>query len=344
MINSNKKILSVINGNKYANPPVWLMRQAGRYLPEYKKTRQLAGSFLDLCFNPKLAAEVTLQPLNRFDLDGAILFADILLIPNSLGLKLVFKEGEGPLLETVENHSDVQKLYQGDKIHRILNPVYEAVSLIKSKLNKDVTLIGFAGSPWTVATYMIEGKGSKDHQKTKAFMANRPETFDLLINKIIESTVEYLSKQIESGVEVVKLFDSWAGSLPGSLVKKYSLDPMKSIAKNIKQKHPSIPVIVFPKGVGANYTEFTKEECFDCLALDSNLPLVWAKENIQKYLPVQGNLDPSFLISGGNMMVEEILSIKEAFSSGGHIFNLGHGITPNAEIKNVQRLVETLKK
>ena len=343
MINSNKKILGVINGNKYANPPVWLMRQAGRYLPEYKKTRQLAGSFLDLCFNPKLAAEVTLQPLKRFDLDGAILFADILLIPNSLGLKLEFKEGEGPLLETVENHSDVQKLYEGDKIHRVLNPVYEAVSLIKSKLNNDVTFIGFAGSPWTVATYMIEGKGSKDHLKTKAFMANRPETFDLLITKIIESTVDYLSKQIESGVEVVKLFDSWAGSLPGSLVKKYSLDPMKSIAKRVKQKHPSIPVIVFPKGVGANYIDFTKEECFDCLALDSNLPLSWAKENIQKHLPVQGNLDPSFLISGGDMMVEEILSIKEAFSRGGHIFNLGHGITPNAEIKNVELLLETLK-
>ncbi len=344
MPNNNKKILNSLKGEIFKSPPVWLMRQAGRYLPEYKDTRLKAGSFLDLCYNPKLASEVTLQPLKRFNLDGAILFADILLIPNSLGLKLDFKEGVGPLLETVNDRKDILSLKETAKIHDVLNPVYEAVSLIKSKLHKNITFIGFAGSPWTVATYMIEGKGSKDHQKAKAFIANMPDSFDLLISKITDATVDYLLKQIEAGVEVIKLFDSWAGSLPGTLVNKYSLQPMKKITYRIKEKYPNLPVIVFPRGVGPHYLNFAETSEFDCLALDSNLPLIWAKKNLQKKITVQGNLDPSFLVSGGKTLVEQVLAIKEAFSEKGHIFNLGHGITPNAKIKNVELLIETLNK
>ena len=343
MENNNKKLLNALKGDNHIIPPLWLMRQAGRYLPEYKETRLAAGSFLNLCYTPKLAAEVTLQPLKRFDLDGAILFADILLIPNSLGLKLNFKEGEGPVLETVNNLIDIENLITGEKIHHVLNPVYEAVSLIKAQLSKEITFIGFAGSPWTVATYMIEGKGSKDHQKTKTFMANQIESFDLLIYKIEEATIDYLSKQIEAGVEVVKLFDSWAGSLPGSLVEKYSLNPMKKIAGRIKEKYPGVPIIAFPRGIGPSYIKFSKTPEFDCLALDSNIPLVWAQKNVQNNITVQGNLDPSFLVSGGDLMIKEIISIKEAFSQGGHVFNLGHGITPNASIENVELLIKTLK-
>ena len=339
----DKHLLNILKGYKSPKPPIWLMRQAGRYLPEYKKTRKMAGSFLDLCYNPKLAAEVTLQPLKRFDLDGAILFADILLIPNSMGLKLKFEEGLGPLLETVKNLSDVEQLNATDQIHEVLNPIYETVSLVKSKLTDGITFIGFAGAPWTVATYMIEGKGSKDHQKTKVFMATMPESFDLLISKIMDATVEYLIKQIEAGVEVVKLFDSWAGSLPGTLVNKYSLEPMKEITRRIKERHPEIPVIVFPRGVGPHYEFFSLIKNFDCIALDSNLPVKWAKEKVQINNTVQGNLDPSYLISGGSSLVEQTIKIKDTFSGGGHIFNLGHGITPNAEIKNVELLIDTLK-
>ena len=343
MKNIKKPILHVLEGNRLKSPPIWLMRQAGRYLPEYKETRSLAGTFLDLCYNPKLAADVTLQPLKRFDLDGAILFADILLIPNSMGLKLKFEEGVGPLLETINNFDDVEKLNATEQIHNILNPIYDTVSLVKSKLDGGITFIWFAGAPWTVATYMIEGKGSKDHQKTKVFMASMPKSFDLLISKVVDATVEYLLKQIEAGVEVVKLFDSWAGSLPGTLVKKFSLEPMKEIAKRIKKRHPHIPIIVFPRGVGAHYEHFSVINEFDCIALDSNLPLEWAKEKVQINNTVQGNLDPSYLVSGGLSLVEETMKIRETFSDRGHIFNLGHGITPNAEIKNVEYLIDILK-
>ncbi len=232
----NKILLKTLFGHKNKTPPIWLMRQAGRYLPEYKETRKKAGSFLDLCYNPKLATEVTLQPLRRFDLDGAILFADILLIPNALGQNLEFIEGKGPSLKPIKNFSDYKNLKEVNKIHDILNPVYDAVSNIKSKLAKNITFIGFAGSPWTVSTYMIEGQGSKDHIKTKIFMLQHPEIFDKLILKIEKATVEYLSKQIIAGVDAVKIFDSWAGSLPGHYLEKYSLNPMKNIAKELKKK------------------------------------------------------------------------------------------------------------
>ena len=332
----------IINKNTKINP-IWIMRQAGRYLPEFRKIRKINQDFIELCLNEKLSAEITLQPLKRFNLDGAILFADILLIPNSMGLKLKFEEGVGPLLETVNNFHDVEQLHATDQIHKVLNPIYDTVSLVKSKLNKEVTFIGFAGAPWTVATYMIEGRGSKDHQKTKVFMASMPDSFDLLISKIVDATTDYLMKQIEAGVEVVKLFDSWAGSLPGTLVYKYSLEPMKEIAMRIKRSYPHIPVIVFPRGVGPHYEQFSVINDFDCIALDSNLPLIWAKEKVQINNTVQGNLDPAYLISGGSALIEEAMKIKEAFSTGGHIFNLGHGITPNAEIKHVECLIDTLK-
>ena len=339
----NKILLKTLFGHKCKTPPIWLMRQAGRYLPEYKETRKKAGSFLDLCYNPKLATEVTLQPLRRFDLDGAILFADILLIPNALGQHLEFVEGRGPILRPIKNFSDYKHLKEVDKIHDILNPVYDAVSNIKSKLEKNITFIGFAGSPWTVSTYMIEGQGSKDHIKTKTFMLQHPDIFDKLILKIEKATVEYLSKQIIAGVDAVKIFDSWAGSLPGHYLEKYSLNPMKNIAKELKKRFPKIPLIVFPRGVGPMYETFSKIKEFNCIAVDSNIDITWAKKNIQNNNVIQGNLDPAYLVSGGKELVNKTIDIVENFSTGGHIFNLGHGITPNAKIENVELLIKTIK-
>ena len=339
----NKNLLKTLLGKKVKTPPIWLMRQAGRYLPEYKETRKKAGSFLDLCYNPKLATEVTLQPLRRFNLDGAILFADILLIPNSLGQHLEFVEGKGPILKPIQNISDFKILKKVENIHDTLNPVYDAVSNIKSKLEKNITFIGFAGSPWTVSTYMIEGQGSKDHIKTKAFMLQHPDIFDKLILKIEKATIEYLSKQIIAGVDAVKLFDSWAGSLPGSYLEKYSLIPMKNIAKELKKRFPKIPIIVFPRGVGPMYKKFSEIKEFNCIAIDSNVDLTWAKNNVQKNNVIQGNLDPVYLISGGKELVKQTNKIVEKFSSSGHIFNLGHGITPNAKIENVDLLIKTIK-
>ena len=255
-----KKFLNTVNGKIYKSPPVWLMRQAGRYLPEYKEVRKQAGSFLDLCYNPTLTTEVTLQPLRRFNLDGAILFADILLIPNALGQHLEFKEGIGPILESLKNDKDIENLRNIEDIHNTLEPVYEAVTKIRSKLEPNITFIGFAGSPWTVSTYMIEGKGSKDHIKTKTFMLNHPEVFKKLIVKLQDATIEYLSQQIKGGVDVIKLFDSWANSLPATYIEKYSLEPMKIIAKEIKKRFPEIPIIVFPRGIGpmsVSYTHLT---------------------------------------------------------------------------------------
>ena len=339
----NKILLKTLFGQKSKNPPIWLMRQAGRYLPEYKRTRKKAGSFLELCYNPMLATEVTLQPLRRFDLDGAILFADILLIPNALGQHLEFVEGRGPILRPIKNFSDYKHLKEVDKIHDILNPVYDAVSNIKSKLEKNITFIGFAGSPWTVSTYMIEGQGSKDHIKTKTFMLQHPDIFDKLILKIEKATVEYLSKQIIAGVDAVKIFDSWAGSLPGHYLEKYSLNPMKNIAKELKKRFPKIPLIVFPRGVGPMYETFSKIKEFNCIAVDSNIDITWAKKNIQNNNVIQGNLDPAYLVSGGKELVNKTIDIVENFSTGGHIFNLGHGITPNAKIENVELLIKTIK-
>ncbi len=339
----NKKLLKTLLGEKNKTPPIWLMRQAGRYLPEYRKTRKKAGSFLDLCYSPKLATEVTLQPLRRFDLDGAILFADILLIPNALGQHLEFLEGKGPLLKPIKNYEDYNKLKEFDKIHDILNPVYDAVSNIKANLDKNITFIGFAGSPWTVSTYMIEGQGSKDHIKTKTFMLQYPEVFDKLILKIEQATIEYLTKQIIAGVDVVKLFDSWAGSLPGYYLEKYSLNPMKNIAIEIKKRFPGIPVIIFPRGAGPMYENFSKVKEFNCIAIDSSIDVTWAKKKVQTNNIVQGNLDPVHLISGGKELVKQTKNILHKLSNSGHIFNLGHGISPNAKIENVEILIKTIK-
>lgn len=340
---STKKLMRALAGEVQAVPPVWLMRQAGRYLPEYKATRARAGDFLTLCYTPELAAEVTLQPIRRYGFDGAILFADILLVPQALGADLWFVTGEGPRLSTITSQDDFNALKGVEDIHDTLSPIYETLRLVKPELPSDVTLIGFAGAPWTVATYMIAGRGTPDQGPAHALKREHPAIFDALIDRITEATVEYLSAQIDAGAEVVKLFDSWAGSLKGADFDRYSLAPAKRIISELKARHPQTPVIAFPREAGENYVGFARATGADCVALDNSVSAEWAAEKVQVDGCVQGNLDPRHMVTGGQAMIDETRRIMRAFSHGPHIFNLGHGITPDADPDNVSRMLEAIR-
>ena len=340
---ADKTILKALAGETLPTPPIWMMRQAGRYLPEYKATRAQAGDFLSLCYNPDLAAEVTLQPIRRFGFDAAILFADILLVPQALGADLWFVTGEGPRLSTITARDQVNALRSTDAIHDTLNPVYETVRILSRELPDETTLIGFAGAPWTVATYMIAGRGTPDQGPAHALKDNDPETFEALLARITAATIEYLSMQIEAGAEVVKLFDSWAGSLQGEDFRKYALEPAKEIIAALKARHPTVPIIAFPRGGGEGYVGFAKETGADCVALDQFTDADWAAANVQTDGCVQGNLAPEHMVTGGQALKDEVRRIRSAFSGGPHIFNLGHGITPDADPDNVALMIETLR-
>jgi len=337
-----KKLLETLKGKKFKTPPIWLMRQAGRYLPEYQKTRKKAGGFLDLCYNSDLSTEVTLQPIRRFDFDAAILFADILLIPQALGMELWFETGEGPRLTGLLNGFDIKNLKPADQVHDKLEPIYQTVKNLSSALPNETTLIGFAGAPWTVATYMVFGKGSKDHSEVKRFVNQKPEIFDKLIDILTRATIEYLCEQIKAGADVIKIFDSWAGALSGQDMIKYSFDPMNKIASEVKKRHPKIPIIVFPRGVGGGYELFSKVEQFSALAIDSAVPAPWAA-NLQDNITIQGNLDPLLLVSGGKKLKTEVEYLIHHLNNKRFVFNLGHGITPDADPNNVSRLVEYVR-
>ena len=338
-----KKILRALAGETQDVPPIWMMRQAGRYLPEYRATRAQAGDFLKLCYNPELAAEVTLQPIRRYGFDAAILFADILLIPQALGADLWFVTGEGPRLSTITTEADFAKLGPVSDIHETLNPIYETVKILSGELPSETTLIGFAGAPWTVATYMIAGRGTPDQGPAHALkQANKP-LFEALLARITEATIDYLSKQIEAGAEVVKIFDSWAGSLKGEDFRNYALEPCREITAALKQRHPGIPVIGFPREAGEKYLGFAKETGIDCLALDNSVDPLWAAQNLQVDGCVQGNLASRHMVTGGQDLVDETRAIVQAFKNGPHIFNLGHGITPDADPDNVQLMIDTVR-
>ncbi|MEL6595326.1 MAG: uroporphyrinogen decarboxylase [Pseudomonadota bacterium] len=338
-----KKLLRALNGERLDVPPIWMMRQAGRYLPEYKATRAQAGDFLSLCYNPDLAAEVTLQPIRRYGFDAAILFADILLVPQALGADLWFVTGEGPRLSTITSADDFAKLKPASDIHEVLSPVYETVRILSRELPAETTLIGFAGAPWTVATYMIAGRGTPDQGPAHALREEDTATFEALLDRITDATIDYLSMQIEAGAEVVKIFDSWAGSLKGDAFRKYALEPAKKITAALKAKHPGIPVIAFPREAGENYIGFAKEVGADCLALDNSVDADWAAKHLQVDGCVQGNLAPGHMVTGGKALIEETRRIVKAFSGGPHIFNLGHGITPDADPANVQLMIDTVR-
>ena len=339
----SKTILRALAGETLAIPPIWMMRQAGRYLPEYRATRAKAGDFLSLCYNSDLATEVTLQPIKRYGFDASILFADILLLPQALGADLWFIEGEGPRLSMIKNASDLSRLKGKDDIHEKLAPIYQTVKNLASTLPNQTTLIGFAGAPWTVATYMIAGKGTPDQAPAHLLKSKDISVFDDLMELITNSTVEYLSQQILAGAEVVKLFDSWAGSLRGPDFKKYALEPTRRIIKELKHRHPGTPIIAFPREAGKNYIGFAKETGADCVAFDNSVSSTWAAKNMQPDGCVQGNLAASHMVTGGQNLIDETEDIVKALANGPHIFNLGHGITPDANPDNVQLMIETVR-
>jgi uroporphyrinogen decarboxylase len=338
-----KTLLRALAGETLPTPPIWMMRQAGRYLPEYRATRAEAGDFLSLCYNPDLAAEVTLQPIRRYGFDAAILFADILLLPQALGADLWFVTGEGPRLSTITGPEGMRALKGKDDIHDHLAPVYETVRILSRELPKETTLIGFAGAPWTVATYMIAGRGTPDQGPAHALREGDNATFEALIDLLTESTIEYLSMQVEAGAEVIKLFDSWAGSLKGDAFAKYALAPAKRIISELKARHPGLPIIAFPREAGDNYIGFAKAVGADCLAIDNSVSATWAAEHLQPDSCIQGNLAPGHMVTGGQALIDETRRIVEAFQGGPHIFNLGHGITPDADPENVQLMIDTVR-
>jgi len=342
-MSSRKTILRALRGETLPTPPIWMMRQAGRYLPEYRATREKAGDFLSLCYNPDLAAEVTLQPIRRFDFDAAILFADILLVPQALGADLWFVTGEGPRLSTITTRAELDKLIPADAIHDHLAPIYETIGILAKELPKATTLIGFAGAPWTVATYMIAGQGTPDQGPAHALKTENRAVFEGLLDLITEATIHYLSAQIEAGAEVIKLFDSWAGSLQGADFVEYSIKPMARITTALKEQHPDIPIIAFPRGAGERYIGAHDAIGADCIAIDDGVTAEWAAAHVQTAGCVQGNLASSHMVTGGDALVDETRRIVDAFSGGPHIFNLGHGITPDADPANVKLMIDTVR-
>ena len=343
MTTQNKTILRALAGETQPVPPIWMMRQAGRYLPEYRATRAQAGDFLSLCYNSELAAEVTLQPIRRYGFDAAIMFADILLIPQALGADLWFVTGEGPRLSTVTKEADFNRLKPANETDATLNPIYETLRILSRALPAETTLIGFAGAPWTVATYMIAGRGTPDQGPAHKLMTENPDLFQRLIDLLTEATIDYLSKQIDAGAEVVKLFDSWAGSLKGRDFDRFALAPTRRIVTALKARHPNTPVIAFPREAGEKYLGFAKATGADCLALDNSVDPHWAAAHLQPDGCVQGNLKSSHMVSGGPALVKDTKRIVAAFRNGPHIFNLGHGITQQADPDNVQRMIDAVR-
>ncbi len=338
-----KKILRALAGETLETPPIWMMRQAGRYLPEYRATRAQAGDFLSLCYNSELAAEVTLQPIRRYGFDAAILFADILLLPQALGVDLWFETGEGPRMSTTTTQAEFDQLRSVSDIHETLNPIYETVRILRRELPQETTLIGFAGAPWTVATYMIAGRGTKDQGPAHALKAENRAVFSQIIDLLTQSTIEYLAAQIDAGAEVVKIFDSWAGSLTGQDFHDFALEPARKITAAIKSRYPIVPVIAFPREAKENYIGFAKATGADCVAIDNSVSAEWVAQNVQVDGCVQGNLASSHMVTGGQALVDETRRIVRALSNGPHIFNLGHGITPDADPDNVQIMIDTVR-
>lgn len=336
------KMLKVLRGEAFDVPPLWMMRQAGRYLPEYKEVRAKAGDFLSLCYTPEYATEVTLQPIDRFGFDASILFSDILVVPDALGRKLWFEPGEGPKLEPITDVKEIDALDMGG-LQKHLAPVYETVSRVRAGLPEDVALIGFCGAPWTVATYMVEGGGSKDHVKTRAFAYRHPEAFQKLIDVLVEASAQHLLYQIAAGAQIVQVFDSWSGALSASGFHKWSIEPMARIAAKVRASAPHIPVIGFPKGAGANLASYVDGAVVDAVGLDTSYDLSWVHRTLPNNVPVQGNLDPAVLMADVQTVRRAVYDIRSALRGRPYVFNLGHGIDQTAQIPLVETLVESVR-
>ena len=337
---AEKPLLGVLQGERPAVPPMWLMRQAGRYLPEYRALRAEKGGFLELVYDSEAAAEVTLQPLRRFGFDGAILFSDILIVPYAMGQDLWFEVGEGPRLAPILAETALSVLKPD---FSRFEAVYETVRRVKAALDPHVTFLGFAGSPWTIATYMVAGQGSKDHGAARRMAYNEPDSFAALIDAIIDATVVYLSGQIQAGVEAVQLFDSWAGSLAPLQFERWVIEPNRRIVERLKALHPDVPVIGFPKGAGAKLADYAARTGVDAIGVDETIDPHWANRALPQGMPVQGNLDPLALIAGGRAVEEAVDTIRAAFADRPHIFNLGHGILPDTPLSHVEALIRHVR-
>jgi uroporphyrinogen decarboxylase len=338
---AEKSLLAVLRGERRDPPPMWMMRQAGRYLPEYRQLREEKGSFLDLVYDADAAAEVTLQPLKRFPgLDAAILFSDILIVPFAIGQNLTFVTGEGPRLTPPLIGAGLDDL---TPYLARLEPVYETVRKVRSTLDPDKTLIGFAGSPWTVATYMVAGQGSREQAEARRLAYADPARFSQIIARIEAVTFDYLVGQIDAGAEVLQLFDSWAGSLSPAQFEQWVIAPTARLVDALRERHPGVPIIGFPKGAGGKLAAYARETAVDAIGLDETVDPYWAAEELPEDLPVQGNLDPLALIAGGEELEIAVRRILDAFAGRPHIFNLGHGILPDTPIAHVEQLISLVK-
>ena len=339
-----KLLLRALKGEQTERPPVWLMRQAGRYLPEYHVTRDAAGGMLGLCNSPEHAVEVTLQPIRRFGLDGAILFADLPQLAAALGQTLEYVDGEGPTLSPpIRSAEDIARHLSLSNLHEALAPIYETVRGLAVALPADVTLIGYAGAPWTVATYLVEGRGggATDHAIIRQWALADPEGFQPLIDMLTTAAIEFLDRQIQAGAEAVQLFESWAGILPEPAFQCWCVEPVAAIIKALKARHPSVPVIAFPRAAGLLYERYVAQVPADCIGLDNTVPLGWAAAKIQGELGrcIQGNLDPQLLVAGGGALTTEVDRILRAATGGPFVFNLGHGIPKTTPPEHVAALV-----
>jgi uroporphyrinogen decarboxylase len=336
-----KPFLRVLSGERLKTPPVWLMRQAGRYLPEYRAVRGKAGGFLDLCFNPELAAEVTLQPLRRFGFDAAILFSDILVVPLALGRKVEFLVGEGPKLEPIDAAGIAGLREALDE--RVVAPVYETVRRVRKALDDKTALIGFCGAPWTVATYMVAGEGTPDQAPARMFAYRQPELFARLIERLVQASIEYLVAQLKAGAECVQVFDTWAGVLPPEEFERWSIAPTRAIVDGVHAQVPGAKVIGFPRGAGAKLARYVEATGVDAVGLDWTADLAFVRERVQSRKPVQGNVDPLALLAGGAALDRAVDQVREALGEGPHIFNLGHGILPETPIAHVEQMLRRVR-
>ena len=336
-----KVVIRALQRDTLATPPVWMMRQAGRYLPEYRAVRATVPSFLDLCFNPDLASLVTLQPVERFDLDAAILFSDILVVPNALGRTVTFVDGEGPKLDPIDE-SGIASL-RPDNAASILAPILETVRLVRRRLPAEKALIGFCGAPWTVATYMIAGQGTPDQLPARLFAARHPGALSKLIDVLVEASSEYLIAQLGAGADAVQIFDTWAGILDPDSFERWSVQPVAQIVRKVRAAVPGAKIIGFPKGASLGLERFAAETGIDGLSLDWTVPLDWARDRLQPKVAVQGNLDPALLLAGGARLAEAVDRILAALSGGPFIFNLGHGILPETPIAHVEEMLARVR-
>jgi uroporphyrinogen decarboxylase len=336
----NRKVLDVLNGKTVTPPPIWLMRQAGRYLPEYRETRKKAGSFLDLCYSPEYATEVTLQPIRRYGFDAAILFSDILVIPDALHRNVTFTEGHGPQMDPIDTDGILALSQEGVLDH--LKPVMETVSRLRGALPSETTLLGFCGAPWTVATYMIAGHGTPDQAPARLFAYRHPEVFARLLDFLADVSADYLVAQIDAGADAVQIFDSWAGVLGEAEFEAFAVRPVRRIIDSVKSRRPQAKVIAFAKGAGILLKNYRQDTNADAIGLDWSVPLSFAVE-LQKDGPVQGNLDPMRVVAGGPALKDGIDAILQALGHGPLIFNLGHGITPQADPEHVTELVAQVR-